>query len=336
MSLPHMPMPGKGPVYPHPVLLGSSSLYPPRLPPKHGLPYGIPSSHGDYLTFHDSQEMVHPLMSSPHTGLDLKTSERLQELRSRPKEKVWQHHEDSATAYKSQTQAPDTKHTRRGDRETDRSTGLGSKSLNHKPLTGAREEIVCIDLIQDDGDSDSPLTKAVSPCAKRGDPSKPVGSESIGRNEGREAELQHISSNAASCGWASTLPPSVLSSPPSPPALSPAMRRTAPALQRAAPSLTCQRSRPFYDDQGCPRARRSSLAKRIANSSGYVGDRIKCVTTELYADSSKLSREQRALQVISQNTYIPNPFKVFKNILNSLFLVPTARQYVLAFVPIQE
>ncbi len=138
LSLSHLQLSGKGPVYPHPVLLGTNSLYSARLPPKPGIPYGIPPSHGEYLTYHDSQEMVHPLMS-PHLPLDHKVTERL-ELRHRPLDKSWHHNE---APYKCQS-ITDTDPGYKSERVSERQEVLGSKSQS-KPHIVNKEEIVCID-----------------------------------------------------------------------------------------------------------------------------------------------------------------------------------------------
>ncbi|XP_057181245.1 BCL-6 corepressor isoform X2 [Triplophysa rosa] len=338
LSLPHLQLPGKGPVYPHPGFLGTNSLYSARLPPKHGLPYGIPPSHGEYLTYHDSQEMVHPLMS-PHLPLDHKVSERL-ELRHRPLEKPWHHDEPP---YKRQSIA-ETEMGYKSERQEFHSSRTPSK---HHIVN--KEEIVCIDLVHDDTDGSPEPDKHSVTDAKSKEPAKPVGSgtgkESGSNSEGKEPELMQILRSgqpAISRPAESEWQPEVCSSPrPQTQADSPVHSQGEESSSEHSPlpdmleeqTLRCARTsgeraradgaefkvdrhhanRQYVDvgkdraddeshedeeeEHGLSKNKRSSLAKRIANSSGYVGDRFKCVTTELYADSSKLSREQRALQM---------------------------------------
>ncbi|XP_017580566.2 BCL-6 corepressor isoform X2 [Pygocentrus nattereri] len=343
MSLSHLQLPSKGPVYPHPVLLSSSSLYAARLPHKPGLPYGIPPTHGEYLTYHDSQEMVHPLMS-PHLPLDPKVNERV-ELRSRPQEKTWQHEEAS---YKQQS-ASDMDTRYKCERESEGPEVLSSK-LQSKLHPASKEEIVCIDLVQDDTDGSPEPDKYSASPAKQREPTKPAGSGtgdrtgSAGNSEGKEPELMQILRSSQPV----ESKPAEAERQPEPCSPVEAQRTESPGQSQGEESssersplpplleeqtLRCARTsgdrvrpdaanfkpdrhhairqymdlgkeRPENTDshegeedgQGCSKNKRSSLAKRIANSSGYVGDRFKCVTTELYADSSKLSREQRALQ----------------------------------------
>ncbi|KAI1899831.1 hypothetical protein AGOR_G00065810 [Albula goreensis] len=331
MSLPHLPLPGKGPVYPHPVLLGSSSLYPAHLAPKHGLAYGLPSSHGEFLTYHDSQEMVHPLMS-PHITLNPKAVER-QERKPRPQDKP-RHPPELADS------------PRKPDKRSERPETQGSKPPVKPTSAGSQGTTICIDLVQDDGEVSA---RAGHYPARMADSDKAdLGGVNESSGEGAEPELKQLllSSRATTQRQAEGDESGVLL---------PAVRRV-PALIEGSPcssshsplpdlleqqTLRCartsgdrsgeaetraihlyaepckeapedQESHEDEDDDdddgshGSSRTWRSSLAKRIANSSGYVGDRFKFVTTELYADSSKLSREQRALQmeVLSQEESI--------------------------------
>ncbi|XP_051979587.1 BCL-6 corepressor-like isoform X4 [Xyrauchen texanus] len=346
LSLSHMQMSGKGPVYHHPVLLGTNSMYSARLQPKPGLPYGIPPSHGEYLTYHDSQEMVHPLMS-PHLPLDHNISDRL-ELRHRPLDKPW-HHEEAP--YKRQSTTTDTDPGYKSERDSERQEVLGSKSQS-KHHTVNKDEIVCIDLVQDDTDGSPEPDKHSVIDAKSKEPAKPVGSgtgmgNEYGINsEAKEPELMQILRSglpvifrpAESEQRAEVCSPHRPQKQPNSPLHSPGEENSSehsplPDMLEEQ-TLRCARTsgerawtdgadlkvdwhhanRQYVDlckdisedteshedeeeGHGLSKNKRSSLARRIANSSGYVGDRFKYVTTELYADSSKLSREQRALQM---------------------------------------
>ncbi|KAI5625754.1 BCL-6 corepressor isoform X1, partial [Silurus asotus] len=339
MSLPHLQLPSKGPVYPHPVLLNSNSLYSARLPHKPGLPYGITSNHGEYVTY-DAQEMVHPLMS-PHLPLDPKVNERL-ELRSRPQEKTWQH---EGSPYKQHSVSDtDTRYIAERDSE-------GPEVLGCKAHTASKDDIVCIDLVQDDTDGSPESDKYSTTPAKQREPTKPAGSgtgegmRSTGNSKVKEPELMQILRSSQPVEYkpaeAERQPDPCSPSEPQERAESPGQSQGEESSSEHSPlppmleeqTLRCARTsgdrvrsdaanfkhdrhhaiRQYMDlgkerenlespedeedGHGCSKNKRSSLAKRIANSSGYVGDRFKCVTTELYADSSKLSREQRALQI---------------------------------------
>ncbi|XP_034035999.1 BCL-6 corepressor-like [Thalassophryne amazonica] len=142
ITLPRMSIPGKGPVYPQPVVLGSTGFYSPCIPPKHGLQYGIHQNQVEYMAYQNSQEVV-PSLASSHPVLGTKDQLR---SRSNTHDKSWNtgqyiHHEDD-TSNKS-------------DNDIDKSTNQTIKPSDKSPIS-VREEIVCIDLVHEEGDSESP------------------------------------------------------------------------------------------------------------------------------------------------------------------------------------
>lgn len=382
MALHPLSIPGKGPVYPHPVLLGSNSLYPTHLAAKHPLPYhNLPAGPGGEYLSYNSQEMAHPLMQTHSDNKltergDATSKTRGQEITRGPVEECSGPRDQhiGKEAGEGSQMNPDKEAVAQGQ---------GSGQIKtHSSSATYREKIICIDLVHSDTDVEStPIVHkqpSADPATKVNQNERYHGNQNPTKTDYEPKNQHHLSHTypihtdrqpETACGKPKfvqdTVCPRMTSStfPTSPGQISQAEE----SLDEQCPSpdpedqdqstLRCARTsgerssgkdkgnrdnralhhtqhcmdvvKESNQEQMCTRetekedglvdlgesqgegdeededgshpssrnSRRSSLAKRIANSSGYVGDRFKCVTTELYADSSKLSREQRALQV---------------------------------------
>lgn len=131
LSLQCMAMQGKGPVYPHPVLLGNGSFYSPHTSKHQGLPYGV-------HPYQNSQEATSMPMSS-HPGSDPKDH---LESRSKTQDKP-----RNAELYRNKTREKESRHKR------DKSTNQTINSLCRN-LSTAKDDVVCIDLVRDETDED--------------------------------------------------------------------------------------------------------------------------------------------------------------------------------------
>lgn len=330
---------GKGPVYPHPVLLPNGSLFPGHLAPKPGLPYGLPTGRPEFVTYQDALGlgMVHPMLI-PHTPLEI-TKEEKPERRSRSHERA--RYEDSAlrSRFSEMLEASSTK--LHPEVPADKNLKL-NPSWNQGKAVAKSDKLIYVDLLREESDNKteaSGVSKASFPTesvAQNAEPSKPPTEPTLQPHRDfitlRE-ELGRISDFHEAYAFKQPSGQPVFSSskdsvpagtnkenlgvPVATPFLEPTVGSDGPAgtfgKTQEDPKPFCVGGAPpnvditsTYTKDGADEAesndskvlkpKPSKLAKRIANSAGYVGDRFKCVTTELYADSSQLSREQRALQ----------------------------------------
>ncbi|KAM6934143.1 LOW QUALITY PROTEIN: BCL-6 corepressor [Xenentodon cancila] len=182
MALHPVPISGKGPVYSHPALLGSNSLYPTHLAAKHPLPYhNLPTGPGgDYLTY-NSQEMAHPLM---HTLSDSKVAEKADVmLKPRGQEKPRGAVEECGSNRDHNTGKETGDGSQmKSDREAGPQGQSGSQSKNSSSTAASRETIVCIDLVHSDTDIES------APAAHK----QPTAEASTKVNQNEAHSIQHL------------------------------------------------------------------------------------------------------------------------------------------------
>ncbi|XP_037758428.1 BCL-6 corepressor isoform X9 [Chelonia mydas] len=328
---------GKGPVYPHPLLLPNGSLFPGHLAPKPGIPYTLPAARGEFMTYQDAlgMGMVHPMLLQ-HSVLEINKDEK-SERRSRSHERL--RYEDPATrnrlpemletSTKTHYEVPIDKNTK------------SHQSSSHSKNAAKSDKHIFSDLLRDEQDVKSETNVAktgftTESSNQTSDSTKRkveqvlqhrdfiVMREEFGRNtdfhetynfkQAQNSSLFNLRKEDVSGSQNKERLPVQ----PSSAFLENTHGSDGPAMcfgkvQDGAKQLCMGNiqsnieSNQTYTKDGTDdlestdgkilKPKPSKLAKRIANSAGYVGDRFKCVTTELYADSSQLSREQRALQM---------------------------------------
>uniref|UniRef100_A0A8C3PY88 BCL6 corepressor n=1 Tax=Chrysolophus pictus TaxID=9089 RepID=A0A8C3PY88_CHRPC len=325
---------GKGHVYPHPVLLPNGSLYPGHLAPKPGLPYSLPAGRNEFMTYQDAlgMGMVHPMLLQ-HSALEMGKEEK-GERRSRSHERA--RYDDPSLRGRLPELLEAGGKVPYEVASSDKIVKLHQGS-GHGKSSSKSDKHLFPELLRDEQDSKSEASLAKSGFAaesggQANDPTKHKVEQASQHRDfiefGRNSDL-HDSYNFKQAPSSALfgLRKEDLSAvqgkervalQPAPAFLEAAHENDGPALTfgkaqddakqfclgTAQPSLETNQT---YTKDGPDDAdsadgkilkpKPSKLAKRIANSAGYVGDRFKCVTTELYADSSQLSREQRALQM---------------------------------------
>ncbi|XP_069729478.1 BCL-6 corepressor isoform X5 [Phaenicophaeus curvirostris] len=328
---------GKGHVYPHPVLLPNGSLYPGHLAPKPGLPYSLPAGRGEFMTYQDAlgMGMVHPMLLQ-HSALEINKEEKV-ERRSRSHERVRYEDpalrgrlpELLESSGKMHFEVPSDKSVKL-HQSSSHSKNL-AKSDKHLFPDLLRDEqeakgeanVTNVGFATESGNqANDPTKHKVEQASQHRD--FIVMREEFGRNNDLHETYNFKQAQSSSVfglrkeDLSVSQPKERVTIQPSSAFLESTHDSDVPALAfgkvqedakpfcmgTAPPSIDT--SQPYTKDGADDtesadgktlKPKPSKLAKRIANSAGYVGDRFKCVTTELYADSSQLGREQRALQM---------------------------------------
>ncbi|XP_069802125.1 BCL-6 corepressor isoform X2 [Dendropsophus ebraccatus] len=322
LALSHLHLHGKAPVYPHPVLLPNGSLFPGPMAPKPGISYSIPTNR-DYMAYQESLGMVHPILLPPSAmelSKDDKTERRSRSHeRPRYEEPVGRRLLDisdstpklnlEASSDKSMKSQPSSIVTNKLPSKTELLSSNREREAKCESnfMNGfVPEKHIMHDLQKPE--QGTQVRDFISPRAetpRKNDFYVPKQSQSSPIFQAREENVsasQTMDVPAAELGAQFLIPSQTQEAPAG--FYGQPQEKTQPFVManghsdtEAAEAMMRDSSDEFETINGkLVKTKSSKLTKRIANSAGYVGDRFKCMTTELYADSSQLSREQRALQ----------------------------------------